>query len=207
MYFWLPFTLMVLTAIFSALVTWWWRSQALNSQKKEIAGHVSRYGRIRSEFDLFQDQYGLLNGNYQILQSETTRLKSEVKKWKAKHQDREGALYNLDRKYTTLYSSHDITLNEIEKLRMEILHHKRLHTQQTNRVLNIQDDFTKITGIDQKVLELLYAHHIFTFCKLSRTTKEELFDILEKGGKEFNGVEPASWPEQAGMAAQESFIE
>ena len=46
-----------------------------------------------------------------------------------------------------------------------------------------------------------------TFAKLSKSTPEELKEILEKSGGHFNALDPATWPEQAELAAADKWEE
>lgn len=64
-----------------------------------------------------------------------------------------------------------------------------------------QDDLTKIEGIGPKAAEVLQEAGVKTFVKLSKSTPEELKEILEKSGGHFNALNPATWPEQAELAA------
>lgn len=69
------------------------------------------------------------------------------------------------------------------------------------------DDLTKIEGIGPKAAEALQAGGIKTFAKMSKSTPEELKVILEKSGGHFNALDPATWPEQAELAASEKWAE
>jgi large subunit ribosomal protein L17 len=70
-----------------------------------------------------------------------------------------------------------------------------------------QDDLTKIEGIGPKAAEALQEAGIKTFTKLSKSTPEELKQILEKSGGHFNALDPATWPEQAELAATDKWDE
>lgn len=63
------------------------------------------------------------------------------------------------------------------------------------------DDLTRIEGIGPKASEALQEGGVTTFAKLSKSTPEELNEILEKSGGHFNALDPATWPEQAELAA------
>lgn len=68
-----------------------------------------------------------------------------------------------------------------------------------------QDDLTKIEGIGPKAAEALQEAGVKTFSKLAKSTPEELKEILEKSGGHFNALDPATWPEQAELAAAEKW--
>ncbi len=70
-----------------------------------------------------------------------------------------------------------------------------------------EDDLTKIEGIGPKAAEALQEAGIKTFAKLSKSTPEKLKEILEKSGGSFNALDPATWPEQAELAAGDKWDE
>ena len=70
-----------------------------------------------------------------------------------------------------------------------------------------EDDLTKIEGIDPKAAEALHEGGIKTFTKLSKSTPEEIKEILEKSGGHFNALDPATWPQQAELAAADKWDE
>ena len=70
-----------------------------------------------------------------------------------------------------------------------------------------QDDLTKIEGIGPKAAEALQEGGIKTFAKMSKSTPEELKEILEKSGGHFNALDPGTWPQQAELAAAEKWDE
>ena len=63
------------------------------------------------------------------------------------------------------------------------------------------DDLTKIEGIGPKVSEALHEAGINSFAKLAESKAEDIKEILEKAEGNFNAQDPASWPEQAQLAA------
>lgn len=70
-----------------------------------------------------------------------------------------------------------------------------------------EDDLTKIEGMGPKAAEALQEAGINSFEKLSKSTSEELREILEKSGGQFNALDPATWPEQAALAAADKWDE
>ena len=70
-----------------------------------------------------------------------------------------------------------------------------------------EDDLTKIEGIGLKVAEALHEAGITTFAKLAKSTPEDIKEILEKSGGNFNAQDPHSWPEQSQLAADEKWDE
>ena len=63
------------------------------------------------------------------------------------------------------------------------------------------DDLTKIEGIGKKIAALLVAENIVTFKDLSKVSVKKLKGILEVAGSKFQLHDPASWPNQAKLAA------
>ena len=64
------------------------------------------------------------------------------------------------------------------------------------------DDLKKIEGIGPKISELLTNAGIATFQNLADAPVDKLKEILEAAGSRYRMHDPATWPEQAGMAAQ-----
>jgi large subunit ribosomal protein L17 len=69
------------------------------------------------------------------------------------------------------------------------------------------DDLTKIEGIGPKAAEVLHEAGITTFVKLAKSKAEDIKEILEKSGGHFNALDPATWPEQSQLAADEKWDE
>ncbi len=63
------------------------------------------------------------------------------------------------------------------------------------------DDLELIEGIGPKIAELLKAAGIDTFDALAKAPVETVQAVLEAGGSKFNLAKPASWAEQAALAA------
>jgi predicted flap endonuclease-1-like 5' DNA nuclease len=64
-----------------------------------------------------------------------------------------------------------------------------------------RDDLTKIEGIGPKVSQVLYESGILTFAQLAHADVSRLRTILQDAGPRFRIIEPESWPQQAGLAA------
>ena len=64
-----------------------------------------------------------------------------------------------------------------------------------------KDNLTKIEGIGPKVNELMNAAGIFTFAQLAEASYEQLKSILTDAGSRYQMMEPATWPQQAALAA------
>ena len=63
------------------------------------------------------------------------------------------------------------------------------------------DDLELIEGIGPKIAELLKGAGINTFDALAKAPVETVQAVLEAGGSKFNLAKPASWAEQAALAA------
>ncbi len=63
------------------------------------------------------------------------------------------------------------------------------------------DDLKKIEGVGPKIAGLLNEAGISTFKKLARAKPAKLEGILEKAGPRYRMHKPATWPEQAALAA------
>jgi predicted flap endonuclease-1-like 5' DNA nuclease len=64
-----------------------------------------------------------------------------------------------------------------------------------------EDDLTQIEGIGPKIQEILGNHGIHTFAQLAAGRAEHLHELLEGAGSRFRMADPATWPEQAQLAA------
>ncbi|MCU0354187.1 MAG: hypothetical protein MUD08_10690 [Cytophagales bacterium] len=63
------------------------------------------------------------------------------------------------------------------------------------------DDLKKIEGIGPKIEGLLHGKGIYTFAQLAASKENELRGILTEAGPRFKMHNPASWMEQASLAA------
>lgn len=63
-------------------------------------------------------------------------------------------------------------------------------------------DLEKIEGIGPKISRLLNARSIYTFADLAEANVEELQQCLEEAGPQYRLANPATWPEQARLAAE-----
>ncbi len=69
------------------------------------------------------------------------------------------------------------------------------------------DDLKIVEGIGPKIEQLFHAEGIRTWRALSTTPVQTLRDILHKAGERFRIHDPATWPDQAGLAADRKFVE
>jgi predicted flap endonuclease-1-like 5' DNA nuclease len=64
------------------------------------------------------------------------------------------------------------------------------------------DDLEIIEGIGPKIADLLRADGIGSFMELANATPEKIRTILDRAGPNFRVADPATWPEQAELAAR-----
>jgi len=64
-----------------------------------------------------------------------------------------------------------------------------------------EDDLTVVEGIGPKIRELFHNFDIKTWAALADTSVEKCQEVLNSGGKRFEIHRPATWPDQAKMAA------
>lgn len=63
------------------------------------------------------------------------------------------------------------------------------------------DDLERVEGIGPKIAEVLSEAGIGTFSQLADTTPEAIREILDNAGSQFASHDPATWPQQAKLAA------
>jgi predicted flap endonuclease-1-like 5' DNA nuclease len=63
------------------------------------------------------------------------------------------------------------------------------------------EKLSKIEGIGPKVMQVLHDSGILTFAQLAQTDVDRLREILQEAGPRYKMMDPESWPEQAGLAA------
>lgn len=63
------------------------------------------------------------------------------------------------------------------------------------------DDLRKVEGIGPKIAEVLAEAGISTFAQLAESTPEAIREILDNAGSQFASHDPATWPQQAQLAA------
>lgn len=71
----------------------------------------------------------------------------------------------------------------------------------------VADDLTRIEGIGPQIAKLLQESGITTFAQLAGMDTGQLEQILDKGGSRFRVADPASWTEQARLAAEGKWAE
>lgn len=64
-----------------------------------------------------------------------------------------------------------------------------------------EDDYKKIEGIGPKIAELLHAAGLASFSDLENAPIDKLKGILADAGSRYTMHDPATWPQQAGLAA------
>jgi predicted flap endonuclease-1-like 5' DNA nuclease len=64
------------------------------------------------------------------------------------------------------------------------------------------DDLTVIEGIGPKTDEWLRTNGVESFVQVAQLHADQLVDILDRGGPSFRLANPASWPQQALLAAE-----
>ena len=69
------------------------------------------------------------------------------------------------------------------------------------------DDLTVIEGIGPKADDLLRANGVGSFAQLARLDSIDILEILERGGPNFRLTDPATWAEQASLAAENRWPE
>jgi len=63
------------------------------------------------------------------------------------------------------------------------------------------DDLTKVEGIGPVIAEVLTEAGLSTFAKVADSTPEAIREIMDAAGSQFASHDPATWPQQAKLAA------
>ena len=69
------------------------------------------------------------------------------------------------------------------------------------------DDLRKVEGIGVKIAQILNTAGIYTFAQLAETEVTQIQIILKEAGPRFQLADPATWPEQAALAARGAWEE
>lgn len=69
------------------------------------------------------------------------------------------------------------------------------------------DDLTMVEGIGPKTAELLQGAGIASFSDLAKASADKIREMLHEAGGGFASHDPATWPEQASLAAEGKFDE
>jgi predicted flap endonuclease-1-like 5' DNA nuclease len=69
------------------------------------------------------------------------------------------------------------------------------------------DDLTVIEGIGPKINDLFKENGIKTFAQLAKQTVPQMRAILDKGGPRYRIANPATWAQQADLAAKNQWAE
>jgi predicted flap endonuclease-1-like 5' DNA nuclease len=69
------------------------------------------------------------------------------------------------------------------------------------------DDLTVIEGIGPKINDLFKENGIKTFAQLAKQTVPQMRAILDKGGPRYRIANPATWAQQADLAAKNQWSE
>jgi len=69
------------------------------------------------------------------------------------------------------------------------------------------DDLTVIDGIGPKIDDLFHANGIDSLVQVARLSVQDMLEILESGGPSFQFANPATWAQQAALAAENRWKE
>jgi predicted flap endonuclease-1-like 5' DNA nuclease len=69
------------------------------------------------------------------------------------------------------------------------------------------DDLTAIEGIGPKINDLFKENGVTTFAQLAKQTVPQMRAILDKGGARYRIANPATWAQQADLAANNQWTE
>jgi predicted flap endonuclease-1-like 5' DNA nuclease len=179
-----------------------------------IMERESHIDKLTSSIEINEDKIDNLNEHLQEKEETIKGLHDQISKQEESIQERasEQSLYikNLTDERSDLQEQIKKTMTRAEKseareikmgnaLKTKDLKYASLH-QRTRRM---QDDFTHILGIGQKISSILINAGIKSFSKLATTEVNHIRDILEKENPALLKLsDPTTWPEQARLAAE-----
>ncbi len=109
---------------------------------------------------------------------------------------------SLNGKTTAKKAEKKETVKKEEPKKTEVKTEKKETTKKAEAKSAKPDKLTKIEGIGPKIASILAEADIDTFKKLSEAKAEKISEILvAAGGNAYNRFDPATWPEQAKLAA------
>ncbi len=163
-----------------------------------------------------------LNKRVSILEKENAEipnLKSKIKKLKKARPKLEHSLEleNKDKTISDLKTRLSELLTKFEKAsyvlherneRISMLQPPSVDIEKAKSIglrLKSNDDFEIIEGIGPIISILLNQNGIKSFYDLSRADVRELEAVLLEAGPNFRMTDPSSWPEQASLAAHNSW--
>ena len=71
----------------------------------------------------------------------------------------------------------------------------------------VEHDLTKIEGVGPKIQGLLYDDELVNYHQVAAAPVERLQGVLDAGGPRYRMADPATWPEQARLAADDKWDE
>jgi predicted flap endonuclease-1-like 5' DNA nuclease len=146
----------------------------------------------------------------QIKQDQISKKEEDIQEQKEKFNEQSLYIKNMTEEKDDLQEqiqkimirAEDAEAREIEMgsaLKTKDLEFASLH-QRTRRM---QDDFTHLAGIGQKISSILKNAGIKSFSKLAETDVKHINEILEKRNLSLlKKTDPTTWPEQARIAAE-----
>ncbi len=182
-----------------------------------ITERESHIDKLLNSIEINNEKIGNLSEHLQEKEETIQGLKDQISKkeediQEQKYKFNEQSLYikNLTEERSDLLEQNqkimtraeDAEAREIEMgnvLKSKDLEYAALH----QRKRRMQDDFSHITGVGQKISSTLKNAGIKSFSKLATTEVKQISDILEKENPALLKLsDPSTWPEQARIAAE-----
>jgi len=187
-----------------------------NLMQKNIGDRDSQIDILSDSIEANTEKRGILTERLQVkdetiqsLQDQISKKEEDIQEQKDKFNEQSLDLKNLNEERSDLAEqiqkimtrAEDAEAREIEMgnaLKIKDLEYASLH-QRTRRM---QDDFTHLAGIGQKISSTLKNAGIKSFSKLAETDAKHIHEILEKNPSLLKKTDPTIWPEQARIAAE-----
>jgi len=194
--------MLIVAAILGFFIGWLFRKEKISQLQSYIAALEDQNNRLQADF----------NQNERLLidcQTEKRKVEFEKQQIEKLLIDCEGKLtlsaIELAEKKNIQKTKKDNSEKKTGKNKKSVSSPKAKQKKKTNKET---DNLTKIKGIGPKIASVLKKAKIESFIKLSKAKAEKISELLVKvGGNTYNRFDPATWPEQAKLAAEEKWEE
>lgn len=162
---------------------------------------------IGQKFFAKTDDGGELEGlrnRLSLVQKQARDLRGQLGGEAVRAHEAETRLEKLEQAYRILGTERDTLQSKVTELQSRVDGYEEHQSAEIAPSSPEEaDDLQKIEGIGPKIASILEAAEVNTFIKLAGSTADNLKTIISAAG--IRAADPATWPEQAAMAAAGSW--